>query len=310
MGSVDLPTISLATGIGGLDVGVSFAGWVLGFRTKALCRVEREAFAVANLVTKEEASQVDEAPIWTDIATFSEVAHCLRGKVGLLTAGLPCQPFSCAGQRKGEEDERYLWPHFFDILQACEPALVFLENVPNLLAWFEPIGERLCELGYSFEAGVFSSAEVGGSHLRKRFFALGYSKQFRYDWDEWWGTREESTDGREALADSQNPDRRVRSTGFASKEGSRRRGHRGVSSEMGNTTEERIRKRARRTKGPSVDLDGAAVPPLPGDAEGWARVLATRPTASNPSTHAVSSFRRCCAIHHSEPRSLRGVRRC
>ena len=55
MGSVDLPTISLATGIGGLDVGVSLAGWVLGFRTKALCRVEREAFAVANLVTKEEA---------------------------------------------------------------------------------------------------------------------------------------------------------------------------------------------------------------------------------------------------------------
>src|SRR5580692_9240756 len=32
------------------------------------------------------------------------------------TASLPCQPFSTAGQSHGVEDERHLWPTFFDLV--------------------------------------------------------------------------------------------------------------------------------------------------------------------------------------------------
>lgn len=33
------------------------------------------------------------------------------------TASLPCQPFSTAGQSQGVEDERHLWPVFFDLVK-------------------------------------------------------------------------------------------------------------------------------------------------------------------------------------------------
>jgi DNA (cytosine-5)-methyltransferase 1 len=54
--------------------------------------------------------------------------------------------------------------------------LVFLENVPGLLKFFGPIGEQLCGMGFEFEAGLFSAAEVGAPHKRERLFVLAYRK--------------------------------------------------------------------------------------------------------------------------------------
>lgn len=51
----------------------------------------------------------------------------------ILTAGFPCQPFSVCGKQKGFNDER--GNVFFEIgkmIDAKQPAIVFLENVANL----------------------------------------------------------------------------------------------------------------------------------------------------------------------------------
>lgn len=162
--------ISVCAGIGGIDLGIKRV--VPSYRT--VCHVEREAYAAAVLVKAMESGRLDQAPIWDDLGTFD--GKPWRGIVDIVSAGLPCQPFSIAGKRKGDKDERYIWPEFFRILREVQPPLVFLENVPGIIAWFRPIGEELCRLGYEFEAGIFSAAEVGASHRRERFFCLAYSR--------------------------------------------------------------------------------------------------------------------------------------
>ncbi|SEG38420.1 DNA cytosine methyltransferase, partial [Jhaorihella thermophila] len=47
------------------------------------------------------------------------------------TGSPPCQPFSQAGQRKGQDDDRHLAPAFLRLVAACRPKLVFGEQVAS-----------------------------------------------------------------------------------------------------------------------------------------------------------------------------------
>jgi len=173
VGSTEKPpaVLSLCSGYGGIERGL--CGVFGGVATVAY--VEIEAFAVANLVDKMEEGRLGAAPIWTDIKTFD--ATPFRGVVDILTGGYPCQPFSAAGKRAGADDPRHLWPYIVRIIQDCEPRAVFLENVEGHLSL--GVGEVLADLeslGYGVEAGIFSAAEVGAPHQRKRVFILGDSQ--------------------------------------------------------------------------------------------------------------------------------------
>ena len=180
MDSTEQPpnVLSLCTGYGGIELGLSRA---IGSVT-TLAHVEIEAFAAANLVNKMETGQLVPAPIWTDLKTLN--ARIFRGRVDLLTGGYPCQPFSAAGKRKGEDDPRHLWPYIGgslpgrqNIIEQCQPRGVFFENVEGHLSL--GVCEVLADLermGYAVKAGIFSAAEVGAPHQRKRVFILGYAK--------------------------------------------------------------------------------------------------------------------------------------
>lgn len=120
--------ISLCAGYGGIDLGL--ARIIRNLRTIAFSEIE--AFPCANLVAKMEAGFLDAAPIWTNLKTFpfSE----FRGKVGILSGGFPCQPFSAAGKRGGDEDPRHLFPYILRGITECQPELVFLENVEGIIS--------------------------------------------------------------------------------------------------------------------------------------------------------------------------------
>src|SRR5262245_12746692 len=47
------------------------------------------------------------------------------------TGSCPCQPFSAAGKRKGQADERHLWPVFFRFIRECRPPVCFGEQVAS-----------------------------------------------------------------------------------------------------------------------------------------------------------------------------------
>ncbi len=162
------PTVlSLCTGYGGIEKSLHE---IFGAIT-VLALVEIEAFAITNLVNKMETGKLDPVPIWTDLKTFD--ARPFRGCVDILTGGYPCQPFSTAGTRNGSKDPRHLWPYIETIIIHARPRQVFLENVEgHLTLGICEVLEDLENLGFRVEAGIFSAAEVGAPHQRKRVFIL------------------------------------------------------------------------------------------------------------------------------------------
>ena len=168
----ELPTLlSLCSGYGGIERGLELAG----FGHRVVAHVEIEAFAIANLVSKMESGRLHPAPIWSNLKTLP--LDCFRGRVDVLTGGYPCQPFSAAGQRKGKADPRHLWPYIFDIIKAIRPIRCFFENVEGHISLgLRDVISDLESLGYETTWGIFSAAEVGAPHLRKRVFIMGNSK--------------------------------------------------------------------------------------------------------------------------------------
>lgn len=154
-----------------------------GSRCAALC--EWEAYAASTLLARMADASLEQAPVWCgDLRDFN--ATGFRGLVDILTAGLPCQPYSCAGKKQGNTDARS-WgedgdgpiPGFLRIVGECRPAVVFLENVPTWVraGWFRPVGDELCRMGYEIVEPVFLAAgDVGASHQRERVFILAHAK--------------------------------------------------------------------------------------------------------------------------------------
>ncbi len=172
---VALPTLrglSICAGIGGIDLGLRRA---LGDAYVTACYIEKEVTAAAVLAARIEDGQLCSAPIWSDLHTFD--ARPWAGHVDIVTAGIPCQPWSVAGKKRGHLDERHLWAPTYQILKRLQPAFFLLENVPGILAdgGLEPIYRDLCEMGYRVEGGFFTAAGLGASHIRKRFFLLAYA---------------------------------------------------------------------------------------------------------------------------------------
>ena len=176
MNSVDNPEIitvlSLCTGYGGLELGLSRA---LSNPLRVVA-VEVEAYALANLAAKAQENKLAIEAMWPDLKTFP--AKEFSGCFDFVIAGYPCQPFSCAGKRQGESDPRHLWPHIARIVQAVRPVWCFFENVSgHLTLGFPEVYRSLRTMGYKVEAGLFSAAECGAPHGRKRLFVLAYSER-------------------------------------------------------------------------------------------------------------------------------------
>ena len=162
--------MAICSGIGGLELGLQLA--LPSYRT--VCHVEGEAYAAHVLVARMEDQVLAPAPVWDDVTTFN--GRDWRGVVDIISTGFPCQPWSCAGARRGTRDPRWLWPHIRRVIGEVGPPFVFLENVPGILTGGLPhILGALAEMGYDAEWGCFSAAEVGAPHLRVRWFLLAHA---------------------------------------------------------------------------------------------------------------------------------------
>jgi len=172
MNYVDSPfqspaTLSICTGIGGLERGVKR---VIG-PLRTIAYVEIEAFIIENLLAGMEAGILGPAPIWANLKTFPW--RQLRGKVDILMGGYPCQPFSNAGIDLGTNDPRHLWPYIEGGIYSIRPVCCFFENVAaHLNKGYREVKWSLEKMGYIVKEGIYAAEEVGAPHLRERLFIL------------------------------------------------------------------------------------------------------------------------------------------
>ena len=157
---------SLFSGIDGLALGLERAGM------RTVWHSEIDPFCNEVL-----------AQHWSGVPNLGDVTKIDWAAVpapDVLCGGFPCQPASLAGQRRGVEDERWLWPCFAAAIRALRPRYVIAENVPGLLtvsggsAFGEVLGD-LAALGYDAEWAVFPASAVGAPHRRERLWIVGYT---------------------------------------------------------------------------------------------------------------------------------------
>jgi DNA (cytosine-5)-methyltransferase 1 len=90
----------------------------------------------------------------------------------LWTGSCPCQPFSEAGRRKGQADERHLWPTFFNLIRSAKPAVVMGEQVAAAIGqnWLDGVYSDLEGIDYACRAAVVPACAVNAPHRRDRLW--------------------------------------------------------------------------------------------------------------------------------------------
>jgi DNA (cytosine-5)-methyltransferase 1 len=120
------------------------------------------------------------------------------GTIDLLAGGVPCQPFSRAGQSKlrslvadgarSKDDARtHLWSSFLTMVESLAPRAVLVENVPDLASWDEGavlinLREGLRDLGYWTDARLLEAHQYGVPQHRARLFLVGLRDRERFPW--------------------------------------------------------------------------------------------------------------------------------
>ena len=94
------------------------------------------------------------------------------GDRSVWTGSCPCQPFSAAGKRKGQDDERHVWPEFFRLIRECGPNAVFGEQVEGAVGhgWLDGVFADLEGESYTCGAVVLGAHSVGAPHIRQRLY--------------------------------------------------------------------------------------------------------------------------------------------
>ena len=161
---------SLFSGIGGFDLAAEWMGW------ENLFHCEWNPFG--QQVLKHH---FPNSISYNDITKTDFSIH--RGQVDILTGGFPCQPYSSAGKRLGNEDERHLWPEMLRTIQEVQPRWVVGENVLGLTNWngglvFNEVQVDLEAKGFEVQAFILPACAKNAPHRRDRVWFVAYSNLY------------------------------------------------------------------------------------------------------------------------------------
>jgi DNA (cytosine-5)-methyltransferase 1 len=182
---------SLFSGFGAADLAATWMGWNNAF----WCEIDAFPRTVLSYWFPKSIGYADIRK--TDFTEW-------RGEIDVLTGGFPCQPFSVAGQRKGADDDRYLWPEMLRAIREINPTWVVGENVGGIVSMVQPgcevkmesqtslfetdyteevdeqeyVIETVCnsleQEGYSVQPIIVPACAVEAPHKRDRIFFIAY----------------------------------------------------------------------------------------------------------------------------------------
>lgn len=182
---------SLCTGIGACELAATWMGWKNAFS----CEVDE----FCNRILKYH---YPNAIHYGNI--LEQDFREWRGRIDVLTAGFPCQPFSIAGKRNGADDDRYLWPEVLRAIEEIRPTWFTGENVSGITSVVFPGSEitvgrytdttgesykatemrqqfvidRICNdlesVGYQVQPVIIPACAVGAPHRRDRVWFIAH----------------------------------------------------------------------------------------------------------------------------------------
>lgn len=159
---------SLCSGAGGLDMAVEE---VFGARVVWHSEINKAASKVLAYRYPEVPNIGDFTAI--DWDAWDEINPEVVVPVDILTGGYPCQPFSHAGQRKGTDDSRHIWPYVREAIRHLRPRYTFMENVAGHRSLgFDSVLADLAADGMDVCWTSVRAADVGAPHGRERIFML------------------------------------------------------------------------------------------------------------------------------------------
>ena len=150
---------SLFAGIGGFDLGLERAGMTVKWQ------VENDKGCIKLLEKR-----------WSHIKRYGDIRECGARNlepVDVICGGFPCQPISVAGKQRGKEDDRWLWPEMFRVIQELRPRWVIGENVAGLIRM--GLDECISDLegeGYACQPFVIPACAAGAKHRRDRVWIV------------------------------------------------------------------------------------------------------------------------------------------
>lgn len=223
---MSLTHLSLFSGIGGLDLAAEWAG----FETVGQCEW-------ADYPTKVLEKHWPDVPRWRDIRTLTKESFYERTglrTVDIISGGFPCQPFSVAGKRRGQKDDRYLWPEMLRVISELRPRWVVGENVAGLLSMVQSVSaagvegrsinrlqdedyyeaiwtqqenlllmaliRELEDLGYQVQPFIIPACAVGANHKRNRLALVGYAEHYGLSSATFSGSSEKTSDNEQKRA--------------------------------------------------------------------------------------------------------------
>ncbi len=169
-GGGTLTHFSLCSGIGGIDLAAEWAG----FKTVGQSEIDDYA-------SKVLAKNFKGVKNYGDIRTVTAERLCRngikQGAITVLSAGIPCQPYSLAGKGLGDSDSRDLEQELIRVVGELQPRWVLVENTPGLFSrknqrYFDRILTDISALGYSVGWGMWGACDFGAPHNRERVFII------------------------------------------------------------------------------------------------------------------------------------------